>query len=124
MTLELSWLRTWIEVVDSGGFTRAAEKMPLSQPCVSAHIANLERELGCVLIERHIRPLTLTDYAEALARALTQAFTPPTGPRVRRRWFGDQLWGPVVGARICIAASTVVKTREESGRASKSAPNH
>ena len=59
MTLDLAWLRTWIEVVDSGGFTRAAEQIHLSQPRVSAHIANLERELGCSLIERRIRPLTL-----------------------------------------------------------------
>ncbi|MCX5242830.1 LysR family transcriptional regulator [Streptomyces prunicolor] len=66
MTLELAWLRTWVEVVDTGGFTRAAEKLHLSQPRVSAHIANLERELGCLLIERRIRPLTLTDDGRAL----------------------------------------------------------
>lgn len=76
MTLELAWLRTWIEVVDTGGFTRAAEHMHLSQPRVSAHIANLERELGCSLIERRIRPLTLTDDGRALlsrARAVLAA---------------------------------------------------
>ncbi|WP_329359566.1 LysR family transcriptional regulator [Streptomyces sp. NBC_01483] len=76
MTLELAWLRAWIEVVDAGGFTRAADKMHLSQPRVSAHIANLERELGCLLIERRIRPLTLTDDGRALlarARAVLAA---------------------------------------------------
>jgi LysR family hydrogen peroxide-inducible transcriptional activator len=76
MALELAWLRTWIEVVDAGGFTRAAEQMHLSQPRVSAHIANLERELGCSLIERRIRPLTLTDDGRALlsrARAVIAA---------------------------------------------------
>ena len=76
MALELAWLRTWIEVVDAGGFTRASEQMHLSQPRVSAHIANLERELGCSLIERRIRPLTLTDDGRALlprARAVLAA---------------------------------------------------
>ncbi|WP_019070194.1 LysR family transcriptional regulator [Streptomyces hokutonensis] len=76
MTLELAWLRTWVEVVDTGGFTRAADKLHLSQPRVSAHIANLERELGCLLIERRIRPLTLTDDGRALlarARAVLAA---------------------------------------------------
>jgi DNA-binding transcriptional LysR family regulator len=76
MALELAWLRTWIEVVDTGGFTRAAEQMHLSQPRVSAHIANLERELGCSLIERRTRPLTLTDDGRALlsrARAVLAA---------------------------------------------------
>lgn len=61
MDVELSWLRTWIEVVDSGGFARAAARLHLSQPRVSARVASLERSLGCVLIERRIRPLTLTD---------------------------------------------------------------
>jgi DNA-binding transcriptional LysR family regulator len=76
MALELAWLRTWIQVVDAGGFTRAAEQMHLSQPRVSAHIASLERELGCSLIERRIRPLTLTDDGRALlprARAVLAA---------------------------------------------------
>jgi DNA-binding transcriptional LysR family regulator len=66
MDVELSWLRTWIEVVDSGGFARAAARMHLSQPRVSARVASLERALGCVLIERRMRPLTLTDDGQRL----------------------------------------------------------
>ena len=76
MTLDLTWLRTWVEVVDVGGFARAAEQIHLSQPRVSAHIANLEKELGCSLIERRVRPLTLTDEGRALlpkARAVLAA---------------------------------------------------
>ncbi|MFC6160014.1 LysR family transcriptional regulator [Kribbella sp. NPDC058693] len=66
MDVELSWLRTWIEVVDSGGFARAAARMHLSQPRVSARVASLERALDCVLIERRMRPLTLTDDGQRL----------------------------------------------------------
>lgn len=76
MTLDLTWLRTWVEVVDAGGFARAAEQIHLSQPRVSAHIANLEKEFGCSLIERRVRPLTLTDEGKALlpkARAVLAA---------------------------------------------------
>lgn len=76
MTLDLTWLRTWVEVVDVGGFARAAEQIHLSQPRVSAHIASLERELGCCLIERRIRPLTLTEEGKLLlpkARAVLAA---------------------------------------------------
>jgi DNA-binding transcriptional LysR family regulator len=61
MDVELAWVRSWIEVVDSGGFARAAARLHVSQPRVSARVASLERALGCVLIERRIRPLTLTD---------------------------------------------------------------
>jgi DNA-binding transcriptional LysR family regulator len=76
VTLDLTWLRTWVEVVDAGGFARAAEQIHLSQPRVSAHIANLEKEFGCSLIERRVRPLTLTDEGKALlpkARAVLAA---------------------------------------------------
>lgn len=76
MTLELVWLKTWVEVVDAGSFSRAAEAIHLSQPRVSAHIANLERTLGCVLIERRVRPIALTDEGQALlpkARAVLAA---------------------------------------------------
>jgi len=73
---ELVWLRTWVEVVDAGGFSKAAEAIHLSQPRVSAHIANLERALGRVLIERRVRPLALTEEGRALlpkARAVLTA---------------------------------------------------
>ena len=73
MDLELTWLRSWVEVVDSGGFARAASRIYLSQPRVSAHVASLERTLGCTLIDRRIRPLTLTDEGKRLlpwARAI------------------------------------------------------
>jgi DNA-binding transcriptional LysR family regulator len=59
--LELTWLKSWLAVVDAGGFGRAADRVYLSQPRVSAHVANLERVLGCTLIDRKARPLTLTD---------------------------------------------------------------
>lgn len=73
---ELVWLRTWVEVVDAGGFSKAAELIHLSQPRVSAHIANLERALGRTLIERRVRPLELTEDGRALlpkARAVLNA---------------------------------------------------
>ena len=61
MTFELDWLRTWVEVVDSGGFARAGLRIHLSQPRVSTHVAKLETDLGCRLIDRRARPLTLTE---------------------------------------------------------------
>jgi DNA-binding transcriptional LysR family regulator len=64
MDLELAWLRSWLAVVDAGGFARAASRIYLSQPRVSAHVASLERALGCTLIDRRARPLTLTDEGE------------------------------------------------------------
>src|SRR5258708_20775713 len=66
MDLELAWIRSSLEVVDSGGFARAADRIHLSQPRISAHVASLEHALGCSLIERRLRPLTLTDAGKRL----------------------------------------------------------
>jgi len=66
MDLELAWLRSWLEVVDSGGFAKATDRIHLSQPRISAHVASLEHALGCSLIERRLRPLTLTDEGKRL----------------------------------------------------------
>lgn len=48
-------------------FTRAAERLHMTQQSLSSHIAGMERELGCQLIIRHI-PLELTYAGEVLLR--------------------------------------------------------
>jgi len=58
--MELRALEHFVAVVDEGGFTRAAERLMVAQPGVSAQIRNLERELGQALFERHARGATLT----------------------------------------------------------------
>jgi DNA-binding transcriptional LysR family regulator len=76
MDLELAWLKSWLAVIDAGGFARAADRIYLSQPRVSAHVANLERALGYTLIDRKARPLTLTDEGQRFlpkARAILAA---------------------------------------------------
>lgn len=45
-------LQTFLEVVDRGSFSAAAERLQLSQPAVSLQIRQLERRLGVSLIER------------------------------------------------------------------------
>lgn len=65
--MELSWLETFLAVVDRRGFTAAAEHVHRSQSRVSAHIAALERELGVRLIDRTHRPATVTTAGQVLA---------------------------------------------------------
>jgi DNA-binding transcriptional LysR family regulator len=65
--VELDWLRTFLAVVDRGGFAAAAEHVHRSQSRVSAHIAALERELGVTLIDRARRPARLTHAGEVFA---------------------------------------------------------
>jgi len=63
--MELRALEHFVAVVDEGGFTRAAERLLVAQPGVSAQIRNLERELGQTLFERHARGARLTPAGEA-----------------------------------------------------------
>jgi DNA-binding transcriptional LysR family regulator len=65
--VELEWLRTYLAVLDSGGFSAAAEQVHRSQSRVSAHIAALERTLGVTLIDRSRRPPRVTHAGEVLA---------------------------------------------------------
>ena len=48
-------------------FTRAAERLHITQQSLSSHVAGMERELGCRLLVRHI-PLELTYAGEVLLR--------------------------------------------------------
>lgn len=48
-------------------FTRAAERLHITQQSLSSNIAKMEQELGCTLIVRHV-PLELTYAGEVLLR--------------------------------------------------------
>ncbi len=56
----LSQLKTFMTVVDQGGFTAAGRRLGLSQPAVSRAIATLEKELGLPLLVRGRDGLSLT----------------------------------------------------------------
>ncbi|MFD3746922.1 LysR family transcriptional regulator [Nocardia sp. NPDC058633] len=64
--MELRQLRYFVTVVDEGGFTRAAERLHLTQPGLSTQIRQLERELGQPLLDRGARSVTLTEIGAAV----------------------------------------------------------
>jgi DNA-binding transcriptional LysR family regulator len=53
-------LRAFAAVAREGSFSRAAERLYVSQPAVSKHVASLERELGTALVARDRRGAALT----------------------------------------------------------------
>lgn len=73
--IRLEWLTSFLAVVDFGGFAAAAENSFRSQPRISTHVAELERQLGAVLFDRRERPVRLTDagiaFLEHARRVLT-----------------------------------------------------
>ncbi|MBF6101570.1 LysR family transcriptional regulator [Nocardia cyriacigeorgica] len=64
--MELRQLRYFVTVVEEGGFTRAAQRLHLTQPGLSAQIRQLERELGQPLLERGTRGVTPTEVGAAV----------------------------------------------------------
>ncbi|AMA73075.1 MULTISPECIES: LysR family transcriptional regulator [Aneurinibacillus] len=59
-------LRTFITVVEEKSFTRAGEKLRLSQPSVSLHIKHLETEFQAKLIDRSPKHLYVTTAGKML----------------------------------------------------------
>lgn len=70
-------LRQFMAVVDAGNFTRAAERLGVTQPTLSAGIAELERLADARLFVREKRRVRLTDAGNRLvahARAIEREF--------------------------------------------------
>lgn len=79
--LEIQEVRVFKAVCDTGGFKSAADKLFVTQSAVSQTVANLERKLGTLLIERG-KPIALTEsglrllaYANVLMREEHEVLT-------------------------------------------------
>lgn len=72
----LASLQVFQAIVEAGSFVGAAQRLEMSSAMVSKHLAALERHLGCRLIQRTTRRMTLTeaghDYSRRLGPILAQ----------------------------------------------------
>jgi DNA-binding transcriptional LysR family regulator len=64
--LDLDLLRSFVSVVDTGGFTRAGERVHRTQSTVSQQIRRLEETLGHPLLHRNGKQATPTEEGERL----------------------------------------------------------
>ncbi|KGA98923.1 transcriptional regulator [Alkalihalobacillus alcalophilus ATCC 27647 = CGMCC 1.3604] len=62
--MHLDELETFITLVQEKNFTKTAAKRALSQPTVSVHIKNLEKEFATALIKRTTKHVSLTPEGE------------------------------------------------------------
>ncbi|MGI8753472.1 MAG: LysR family transcriptional regulator [Acidimicrobiales bacterium] len=71
--MQLHQLRYVVSVAEEGGFTRAADKLRVAQPSVSAAVRSLERELGIELFHRSGGGVSPTPAGDALLPWARQA---------------------------------------------------
>jgi DNA-binding transcriptional LysR family regulator len=64
--LDLDLLRSFVSVVDAGGFTRAGERVHRTQSTVSQQIKRLEESIGQPLLIRNGKDVTPTEAGERL----------------------------------------------------------
>src|SRR4051812_26309896 len=79
--MELRQLAYVVAVAEEGGFTRAAARVHVAQPGVSAQVRRLEAELGPPLFDRAAGTVTLTAAGEAVLPYARAALAAAAGVR-------------------------------------------
>ena len=127
--LDLELLRSFVSVVDAGGFTRAGERVHRTQSTVSQQIKRLEDDVGQPLLNRNGKDVTPTEAGErllsyarrllALAEEARDVVARPgqrrrgaaRHPRGFRRLSPGKTAGVVLAHRIRACGSTSAPTR-------------
>jgi DNA-binding transcriptional LysR family regulator len=105
MVMELRQLAYLVAVVEEASFTRAASRVHVAQPGVSAQIRRLENELGQPLIDRSAHPLRPTEAGSAVLPYARAALAAADGARNAI----DELAGLVRG-HVALGTVTAVTT--------------
>lgn len=100
--MDFHQLGVFVEVARLKNFSRAAEKMYLTQPTVSAHIKALENEIGAPLFDRYQRCLQLTSAGKVLFQYAQELLN-----LKKRAFFAIQQEQRVIRGHLEIAASSV-----------------
>jgi LysR family transcriptional regulator, hydrogen peroxide-inducible genes activator len=95
MDIKLKDLRYLMAVADTRHFGRAAERMFVSQPTLSAQLKKLEEYLGIQLIERAPKRIALTTAGEAIVERARRMVAASDEIVDLARTFRDPLSGPL-----------------------------
>ncbi len=99
-------METFVRVVDSGSFSRAAKQLRLGQPAVSKTIAQLEERIGVRLLARSTRGLTTTEAGRIFYERAKRAIEEADEAELAARGSGAGLSGRLrIGAAVTFALS-------------------
>lgn len=62
----IAGMKVFVEVVNSGSLSAAAEKLGISRSMATRHVASLEKSFGSPLLYRHSRNLSMTNAGEEI----------------------------------------------------------
>ncbi|MFK7852657.1 MAG: LysR family transcriptional regulator [Granulosicoccus sp.] len=93
-------LKAFVAVAESGSFSRAAEKLFMTQPAISKRIASLEENLGTPLFDRLGRGIQLTEAGEKFLASSRRILTDIAISREEVRSLSDS-----VGGKLRLATS-------------------
>ncbi len=105
MNYSLRQLRVFVAIAQAGSFSRAGERIGLSQSAVSHSVKELENELGVKLLDRTTREVVLTEAGLQLAGRVERLLEELNSTLLDARSVGHQLSGTVrVAASQTISA--------------------
>lgn len=99
--MNVSQLRTFVEIVERGSFSEAARAMGVSQPAVTMQIQGLESDLGATLLERRYRRVDLTEAGRSLLPTARKVLAELENARTAIERLSD-----TVGGHLELAVST------------------
>ncbi|MCB6379990.1 LysR family transcriptional regulator [Dorea formicigenerans] len=100
--MNLKQLEAFVQVSESGSFSKAAKELFLTQPTISVHISSLEKELNVRLFIRNTKEVSLSDDGKDLYRYAKQITD--LEKAIEERFYMDSDDGKHF---ITIAASTI-----------------
>ncbi|HSV81757.1 MAG TPA: LysR family transcriptional regulator [Ramlibacter sp.] len=110
LRFHLPELETFLVVLEEGSFSRAAERLCISQPSVSSRVKRLEDVLRVKLIERTTRSIAATEDGELLRVAAQEALAGLYGVLRQFRERSEAARNRVVVAATPMLAATFMPT--------------
>jgi len=106
--MDIDEVRTFLVIAESGGFSRAGQRLHRSQPAISRRIGLLEQELGAPLFERIRGRARLTDAGRAFLPHAEAAMAALKDGRDAVRDLGGRAGGAVSLALVGTLADTQI----------------
>ncbi|MEL6809218.1 MAG: LysR family transcriptional regulator [Pseudomonadota bacterium] len=93
--IENKHIRSFLQVLDLGSFSKAARSLNIAQPALSQHVQKLEDQLGTKLLDRSSRGVTPTPDGREFGRRAREILSLVDGTERRFRAEDKDLFGEV-----------------------------